>query len=66
MTTNVPDLEELFTRDPLLLTREDIMATLPAWRQARAKFMLAPEKAVKPLAAPKKTIDLSAFNLVKK
>jgi hypothetical protein len=69
------DLESIFTDDPLHLTREDIIATLPAWRALRAKVNLsapAPQPAKKKVdlnalnLAPKKTLDLSALGLMKK
>lgn len=68
MTTTdipIPDFEELFARDPLSLTREDIMSTLPLWRQQRSKFMLTPKAAATPKPV-KKVIDLADLGLVKK
>lgn len=66
--TDAPDLAELFSRDPMSLTRDDILASLPAWRQARARFNLTGKDApVKdPVKPSKKLVDLSALGLTKK
>lgn len=70
MTDEVPELAELFLRNPLLLTRDDIIASLPSWRQARQRFNLAgkgaPAKEPKALSAKKKLVDLSLLGLEKK
>ena len=69
MTDEVPDLATLFTRDPLSLTRDDILASLPAWRQARARFNLgakdAPTKDPTRAKPAKKSVDLAALGLLK-
>lgn len=68
--TEVPDLAELFLRDPLLLTRDDILGSLPSWRQARQRFNLAgkeaPVKESRVMSAKKKLVDLSLLGLEKK
>lgn len=46
------DIGELFSRDPLKLTRSDIDGIIAYFREARKRYMLA-EKAPKPVKEPK-------------
>jgi hypothetical protein len=59
------DLSELFSRDPLELSDQDIDAIIIALRESRVKFMNGDKKAgsVKAEKAPPKPIDISDLGL---
>lgn len=57
------DIQELFARDPLKLTKSDISAIVERFRQARGQFNLGNLKAGKtkpPTEKEKKILDLAA------
>lgn len=62
------DVAELFRRDPLKLTTEDLNTIIASLRQARTQFTLAGKaeakaKPAKQAKTPLGTLDLSALGL---
>lgn len=59
------DLNELMTRDPLLLTREDIRTIIASYRDMRHKFNLGDMRAgsIKPRASKKEDEETAGLDL---
>lgn len=56
-----PTLAELFARDPLTLTREDLDRIIEKLRESRKNFVLGGKTAVK---GEKKPVDLKELGLL--
>lgn len=54
------ELSELFERDPLSLTREDISTIIKKYREDRQRFLLGEKK---PKAASSPKIDLDSLDI---
>lgn len=53
------DLTELFSRDPLKLTREDVASIIAVYREKRKQFNLGGTLAGKAKVAPAKSLALA-------
>lgn len=62
MSAEAPSLQDLFDKDPLDLTREDLAIMVAAMRKAAEKWAAA-QTAGKKQAPPVKDIDLSQLNI---